>query len=312
MSMPIGPGHGAGGVGGAGTRLWQYGLSVCGLLVLCACGAVGQAPAGHAPSRAAAHQVSPHAPAVASIPQAASSPPVSQTQWTLTWSDEFNNLASLRKWNYVTDGNGGYLKQLQWYDAHNATIDGTGDLVVTASRGGAGFQCWYGACQYRSVRMNTLGTFAQAYGRFEARIKLPAGRGLWPAFWMEGANVTSVGWPTAGEIDIVEPDGKEPVLLRSFAHAPHYGIRNLFTMPSPLSSGFHVYGVDWSPKKITWWVDGHVYAHLGYYPGWPFDHPFFLILDLAVGGGYPGPPNAQTLFPAHMLVDWIRVYRAAS
>lgn len=282
-------------------RSWWRGIAMSGLLLVTACTAA---------VRPQVAQPSGLAPPASSVPQAPSSPATPHTRWRLTWSDNFNGPASLRQWTFETNGFGGYVKQLQWYDRQNATVDGRGHLVITASKGGGGHRCWYGTCRYTSVRMHTMGSFAQTYGRFEARIKLPAGAGLWPAFWMEGADVTQVGWPASGEIDIVEPDNRHPTLVESYSHGSHQGIKNYLTMPAPLSAGYHVYGVDWSTQQITWWIDGYVYAHLKYYPGWPYDHPFFLVLDLAVGGGYPGPPTAQTPFPAHMLVDWIRVYRA--
>jgi len=232
-------------------------------------------------------------------------------RWKLTWQDEFNQPTSLRKWAFQTGGTGWSLKQLQWYGASNASVDGQGDLVITASKSGQGRQCWYGACRYSSVRMNTLSTFTQAYGRFEARIQVPIAAGLWPAFWLEGANISKVGWPRCGEVDIVESNGQDPDVVQGYAHALHNNHNGYFTLPRPLSAGFHVYGVDWNPQGITWFVDGYRYAHMNAYPGWPFSHPFYIILDLAVGGAWPGPPGASTHFPARMLVDWVRVYRAA-
>jgi beta-glucanase (GH16 family) len=157
--------------------------------------------------------------------------------------------------------------------------------------------------------MNTLTTFTQRYGRFEARIKLPAGQGLWPAFWIEGANVNQVSWPACGEVDIIEKNGTKPNELEGFAHMPAGQYSALSPYPAPLASAFHVYGIDWTPQGITWTVDGKSYGHMSAFPGWPFNHPFFLILNLAVGGYWPGPPSASTRFPARMLVDWIRVYK---
>ncbi len=270
------------------------------ITLLTACSAVTQTPVSHVsptPQKAqsqSAHQASPLLD--------------SNISWKLKWSDEFNTRAGLKPWNYLVGGNGWSLKQLQWYDATNATIS-HGNLAITATRRAGGHTCWYGRCRYRSVRMNTLGIFSQTYGRFEARIKLPPGRGLWPAFWLEGANVFQVGWPQSGEIDVIETGDGSPNLVQGFAHAPNHHEDAYTGLSRPLSAGYHIYGVDWTPRGITWFVDGHSYAYLKAYRGWPFAHKFFLILDLAVGGGFPGPPNASTPFPARMLVDWIRVYR---
>jgi beta-glucanase (GH16 family) len=230
-------------------------------------------------------------------------------QWKLTWDDEFNKPSSLSSWGYDTGGNGWQLNQLQWYDRTNAETNSHGDLVITASNDGNGHQCWYGPCRYSSVRMTTLGMFSQTYGRFQARIELPVGAGLWPSFWLEGANIEQVGWPRCGEVDIVELNGKNPNLVQGYSHSPHHTHQGYFTLPKSLSSGFHVYGIDWTSKGITWSVDGYAYAHLNAYAGWPFDHPFYIILNLAVGGSWPGSPNSSTSFPAHMLVDWARVYQ---
>jgi beta-glucanase (GH16 family) len=233
-------------------------------------------------------------------------------KWVLTWSADFGKPGALGKWLYYSGGDGFNLKQLQWYDASNASVDRKGQLVITADHGANGEKCWYGPCDYSSARMETKNTFSQSYGKFEARIKFPPGRGLWPAFWIEGDNVYQVGWPACGEIDIAEPNGKNPYLLLAYAHAPHVSHRAALTLPEPMTSGFHTYAVVWTPKGITWYFDGYAYSHMSAYKGWPFDHRFFIILDLAVGGGYPGSPNASTPFPAKMIVDWVRVYRHAA
>jgi beta-glucanase (GH16 family) len=233
----------------------------------------------------------------------------STARWRLTWHDEFNSPSSLNEWAYSVGGDGWSLKQLQWYDASNAVVDRQGDLVITASKNGQGQQCWYGPCRYSSVRMTTFNKFSQTYGRFEARIRIPTGAGLWPAFWLEGTNIFQVGWPESGEVDIVESNGQHPDLVQGYAHAPTNSHSSFFTLPSPISAGFHVYGVDWSPQGITWFVDGHPYGHMQAYPGWPFNHPFYIILNLAVGGSWPGSPNSSTPFPARMVISWVRVYR---
>ncbi len=234
---------------------------------------------------------------------------LSMANWVLTWQDKFNSTAALHKWSFVLGNQGGpALKQLQWYDRSNASIRG-GKLVITADANGGGHQCWNGPCHYTSVRMQTH--FAQAYGLFEARIKMPAGGGLWPAFWMVGDNYNQVYLPRAGEIDIAEVSNHPPATrLTGFAHAPKLYYRAQDVLPQPLSAGYHDYAIEWTKSRITWLVDGKAYGHLNAYPGWPFNHPFNIILDLAVGGNWPGPPTSSTHFPATMDVDWVRVYRA--
>ena len=271
--------------GRAGVRLRRIGQPLIGLLLLLTSCSVAASAAGHPPS------------------------PVSgkaEGRWVLTWRDEFNGSDGLKQWRVQV---GGWdLQQLQWYDANALSLDGHGHLVITASHNSAGHLCWYGSCRYSSGRIDTYGIFSQTYGRFEARIKLPAGRGLWPAFWLEGANVGQVASP--GEIDVIETNGHNSELVQSFAHLydNRYKAFSL-KLPKPLSAGYHVYRIDWTPKGITLFVDGRAYGHLNAYAGWPFNHPFFIIINLAVGGIWPGPPDSNTRFPAHMLVDWVRVYR---
>ncbi|MEU7469408.1 family 16 glycosylhydrolase [Streptomyces sp. NPDC044984] len=242
----------------------------------------------------------------------------------LTWSDEFNGPAGSApdpgKWTLETGGSGNGNHELQYYrdSRDNAALDGNGNLVITARKNtDTGLQCWYGPCQYTSARLNTAKTFTQAYGHFEARIKVPRGQGMWPAFWMLGDDLGTVGWPGSGEIDIMENVGYEPGVVHGTVHGPGYsgggGIGAAYTLPGGASfaDGFHVFAVDWSPEKITWSVDGRAYqtrtpADLGG-KKWVYDHPFFLILNLAVGGDWPGSPNAGTAFPQTMTIDYVRV-----
>jgi beta-glucanase (GH16 family) len=159
---------------------------------------------------------------------------------------------------------------------------------------------------------------AHAYGRFEARIRIPRGQGLWPAFWMLGANIGSVGWPQCGEIDIMENIGREPAIVHGTAHGPGYSGGNGIGAPDTLSQGafaddFHVYAVSWQPQEVVWSVDGHVYhrltpANLPAGTQWVYNQPFFLLLNVAVGGSWPGDPDSTTTFPQHMVVDYVRVY----
>lgn len=231
--------------------------------------------------------------------------------WKLTWQDSFEGSGAPSQW--ISD-NGGYGfgdKQLQWNTDENAQLSASGGLVITAATGGYKKACWYGPCQYTGAKIQT--TFAQTYGRFEARIKLPAGKGLWPAFWMIPAAETPGQGTSAGEIDIIEVNNSNPYLLTGYAHGDNiHKYRAEDVLDMPLSSQYHIYGVDWTPTGITWTIDGHAYGHFSAYPSWPFNRPFIMILDLAVGGQWPGPPTASTVFPAHMLVSWVRVYKIAS
>jgi beta-glucanase (GH16 family) len=174
--------------------------------------------------------------------------------------------------------------------------------------------------EYTSARLKTSGRFAQTYGRFEARIRVPRGQGIWPAFWMLGADIETVGWPACGEIDVMENIGRESALVHGTIHGPGYSggqaIGRSFALPGGASfaDDFHVFGVDWEPRAIRWSVDGVLYqtrtpADLPSGARWVFDHPFFLLLNVAVGGAWPGNPDSSTAFPQEMQVDWVRVYQ---
>lgn len=229
--------------------------------------------------------------------------------WKLTWSDDFRGPGALRDWTFANGGDGWGNKELQVNDSSNATLAAGSGLVITARHDGLGQQCWYGACDYSAARLDTKGTFAQKYGLFEARIKLPTGHGLWPAFWMEGADIDQVQWPASGEIDVIEVNNKKPDLVEAYLHASEENYGAYYHLPDSLSAGYHVYAIDWTSSGISWLVDGHTYGHVGAYSGWPFSQRFFIILDLAVGGTWPGSPDASTKFPAQMDVSWVRVYR---
>jgi len=241
----------------------------------------------------------------------------------LTWSDEFNAAAGTPPnsafWTHDVGGGGWGNNQLE-YDTNstrNVAHDGAGNLVITARRENpSNFGCWYGTCTYTSARIKTQGKFNQAYGRFEGRMRIPRGQGLWPAFWMLGNNIGSVGWPTSGEIDIMENIGREPNTVHGTIHGPGYsggeGIGGGRTIGAAFADAFHTFTVDWAPDSLTWYVDGVQYLRLG--PGnlggdrWVFDHPFFLILNVAVGGFWPGNPDGSTVFPQTMTIDYVRVY----
>ncbi|WP_371501741.1 family 16 glycosylhydrolase [Kitasatospora sp. NBC_00374] len=239
------------------------------------------------------------------------------------WSDEFDGASGsapdAAKWTVESGGSGNGNHELQYYTpgTANASLDGQGHLVITARKNtDSGLGCWYGTCQYTSARLNTAKSFTQAYGHFESRIKIPRGQGVWPAFWMLGGDLGQVGWPNSGEIDVMENIGREPGTVHGTVHGPGYsgagGLGAGYTLPGgrAFADDFHVFAVDWSPTAITWSVDGTAYqtrtpADVGANK-WVFDHPFFVILNLAVGGDWPGSPDGATAFPQAMTVDYVR------
>ena len=250
-----------------------------------------------------------------------------QQTWTLVWSDEFNGAAGTpvdgTKWVFDTGGGGWGNNELEYYtnSTNNCSTDGAGNLVITAINETLPRRnrCWYGQCQYTSARIKTKAKFEQAYGRFEARIKIPYGQGLWPAFWMLGNDIDRNRWPNCGEIDVMENIGREPAIVHGTMHGPGYsganGIGAAYTLPSgAFSDDFHVFAIEWAPNVIRWYVDGNLYqtrtpADLPAGTRWVFDHPFFMLLNVAVGGYWPGNPDATTVFPQRMYVDYVRVYQ---
>jgi beta-glucanase (GH16 family) len=251
-------------------------------------------------------------------------PPGNSSPWNLVWSDEFNgsngSAPDSTKWTFDTGGNGWGNNELEYYTnrTQNASVQ-DGNLVIQALKetytGNDGV-----TRNYTSARLKTQGLFQQAYGRFEARIKIPYGQGMWPAFWMLGNNIDQVGWPQCGEIDIFENIGKEPSVIYGSIHGPGYtgatGVSNSYTLPNgaPFSDDFHIFAVEWEPTVVRFYVDSNLYAtdtpsSLPAGATWVFDHPFFIILNVAVGGDWPGPPDSTTGFPQQMLVDYVRVYQ---
>jgi beta-glucanase (GH16 family) len=248
-------------------------------------------------------------------------------QWTLVWSDEFNgpngSAVDASKWVTETGGNGWGNDELEYYTSRpQNAYQQNGNLVIKVLQekytGSDGV-----TKNYTSARLKTLGKFTQTYGRFEARIKIPRGQGIWPAFWMLGNDVDKPGWPDCGEIDIMENIGKEPALVHGTIHGPGYSGANSIGAAYGVSGGpaiadnFHVFAVEWEPNAIRFYVDEHLYttrtsADLPKGAKWVYDHPFFLLLNVAVGGGWPGSPDASSTFPQEMLVDYVRVYRRAS
>jgi beta-glucanase (GH16 family) len=243
----------------------------------------------------------------------------------LIWRDEFNGPAgappAASKWQVIHGGGGFGNEELQYYTGRssNIALDGAGHLVITALRGR-----YTGSDAvtrgYTAAAIQTKGRFQVTYGRLEARIEIPEGTGLWPAFWAVGSDVDSVGWPSSGEIDTMENVGNDPFTIYGSIHGPQAKLANGYAITAThhssrsLAAGFHVYGVTWSYDKLVFTLDGVRYATFTpstLSPGqtWVFNQPFFLIVNLAVGGTMPGSPDAATRFPAKMLVDWVRVYR---
>jgi beta-glucanase (GH16 family) len=227
-------------------------------------------------------------------------------RWALSFDDEFSSPADITsKWGFL----GGNSKDhLQWWDPANATVS-DGHLVLTADKGYNGHQCWYGPCMYTSAALTTHWHFAQTRGIFEARMRVPVEHGIWPAFWMMSGRPNKVKW-SAGEIDILELNGRDPAnFAGGFGHTDKVFYRPGCYLGHPIYDAYHTYGIIWTTTGITWTIDGKSCGYMKAYRGWPFRYPFYMFLTLAVGGGWPGPPDASTHFPVRMYVDWVRVYR---
>jgi beta-glucanase (GH16 family) len=257
------------------------------------------------------------------VTQAAAAPSTDEgpAERAVVFEDNFDGPAGAgpdgSKWVLETGDNvNNHERQYYTNSTSNAALDGNGNLVITARRENpANYQCWYGTCEYTSARLNTSGRFTQTYGHVETRLKMSRGQGMWPAFWMLGDNIGGVGWPQCGEIDVMENIGREPSTVHGTIHGPGYsgegGIGAGYSIGGSFADDFHTFAIDWSPNSITWSVDGNTYqtrtpADLGGRQ-WVFDHPFFLILNLAVGGYWPGDPDGGTPFPNTLTVDYVRV-----
>ena len=220
------------------------------------------------------------------------------------WGDEFDGPApDPRFWTHETGAGGWGDNQLQTYtdSTANTAITAEGHLAITALP------------DLTSARLVTKGRFAAQHGVVEARIKVPAGPGVWPAFWMLGTDIDAVGWPQCGEIDVMEFVGSEPRRVHGTVHGPGFagvglGVGHAHDTGVDLSDDFHVYGVDWKAERITWLLDGEPYFTVtpSTVPEWVFQHEFYLLLTLAIGGAWPGNEAVPPL-PATMLVDWVRV-----
>lgn len=251
------------------------------------------------------------------IPSCDSSTDPDIPNYQLVWQDEFegqvNQKPDSTKWTYDIGTDWGNA-QLE-YDTdrpENVSMDGNGNLVITARRES------YGGQPFTSARIKTQGLFEQTYGRFEARIKMPWGPGIWPAFWLLGSDVGTIGWPQCGEIDIMEYRGQQTNLIHGTVHGPGYsggaGISKSYGFAqNRFDTDFHLFAVEWGADYLRFYVDDVMYQEITPedLPGeWVFDSPFFIILNVAVGGNYVGFPTSETPFPQSMVIDYVRVYKA--
>ena len=253
---------------------------------------------------------------VAALTVASCTDSTASGEYALVWEDEFTGAAgtlpNAANWGYDIGTDWGNA-QLE-YDTNrpeNVSLDGNGNLVITARRE------TFLSREYTSARITTAGKREFTYGRFEARIKAPIGQGLWPAFWLLGADITTVSWPQSGEIDIFEYRGQEPAINHGTMHGPGYsgggGITRKYTLAEGgFNDDFHVFAVEWEPNEVRWYVDSTLY-HLvrkGDQRGeWVFNKDFYIILNVAVGGTFVGPVGGGTVFPQQLTVDYVRVYQ---
>lgn len=244
---------------------------------------------------------------------------IDSKNWELVWSDEFNDAANTSpdatKWTYdIGRGNSGWgNNELQYYTnrTDNVATDGEGNLVITAKSES------YNGAPFTSARIKTYGLFEQTYGRFEARLITPYGPGIWPAFWMLGSNYETSPWPQCGEIDIMELRGQEPSTIHGTVHGPDYSAGNAITASyslqnSRFDTAYHIYAIEWTEDTIDYYVDDYLYQRISKSDvtgDWVYDHPFFIILNIAVGGNYVGFPTADTTYPQTMVIDYVRVYK---
>lgn len=248
----------------------------------------------------------------ASVP---AEPTPTVSPWTLVWSDEFDGeTLNTRNWLFDKGAGGWGNNEWQYYTDRPENVRIENGVLIIEARNEE-----YLAWKYTSARIKTHYLQSWTYGRIEARIKLPVGgKGIWPAFWMLGENIATARWPTCGEIDIMENIGN-PTTVYGTVHGPGYAggnaISKAFVSTVDLSADFHIYAVEWEADEIRWYVDDQLYhtVRREQVPGeWVFNHPFFIILNLAVGGNWPGYPDETTIFPQQLQVDYVRVYQAGS
>lgn len=254
--------------------------------------------------------------------------------WKLAWADEFNTPAGTAPnpdvWTHeIGDGTiigkpGWGNDELQYYtdSTDNVATDGEGNLVITTRETDpeTAPQCYYGPCRYTSARLVTQDKAEFQYGRIESRVQVPSGSGLWPAVWALGNDINRNPWPVSGEIDIMENVGRNPNTVFGTIHGPGYSggqsFGGTYDFDVPVADDFHTFAVEWAPGQLTWTVDGiefHDAAPADVDPNqWVFEHPFFLIMNTAVGGNFGGTVGADTVFPQTLKIDYVRVYQPAS
>ena len=247
--------------------------------------------------------------------------------WELAWSDEFDGPAGAPAnpsiWHHELGGGGWGNDELQYYtdSTQNASLDGDGNLAIVARRTGPQpGESSHDGCGYTSARLVTKDTMAFSYGLVTARLKLPAAPGCWPALWMLGQNLDEAGWPACGEIDVMEHFGDGSAVVHGTVHGPGYsgpaGITASCRAQSSLPDQFHIYTVCWQPQRIRWYLDDALYATVTPHDlrrnPWVFDHDFFLLVNVAVGGTMSQAPGPDAPFPQTLLMDYVRVYTAPS
>ena len=251
------------------------------------------------------------------IPTTGYSTPTSYPGRTLVWQDEFDGgTLNTSCWTpEIGTGQGGWgNNELQYYRAENTFFE-SGNLIIEAREEG------FSGSAYTSSRLVTAGKKEFKYGRIDIRAALPEGQGIWPALWMLGTNFSQAGWPACGEIDIMELIGSQPGRVHGTVHygaslGEHQqnGASRALNGGAKFSEAFHVFSMEWEENRIRWYLDDVQFhevtpATLGGGQPWPFNQPFFFIFNVAVGGNWPGSPNASTAFPQHMIVDYVRVFQ---
>ena len=246
----------------------------------------------------------------------------------LLWSDEFDGAAGASVnqnfWNFdLGDGTeagipGWGNQEREWYLAEQAKLSGSSELVISAERNNdpSAYPAYYGEpAEWVSAKLTTKNKVEVKYGRIEARVKIPTGVGTWPAFWMLGNNLDEDAWPACGEIDILEARGRDAGNLVATLHGPGYfgdnGCGKEWRTPIAMNDDFHTFAVEWLPDSITWLFDGVPFStktrdDVSPNP-WVFDHPFYIITNLAMGGGFTGAIDPD-LNHAEMVLDYVRVY----
>ncbi|MGN6618044.1 MAG: glycoside hydrolase family 16 protein [Ilyomonas sp.] len=226
--------------------------------------------------------------------------------YQLVWSDEFDgNAVDTSSWNFEIGGEGWGNHEQEYYQPANATL-ANGNLVITGKKEDVGSN------HYTSTRMTTKGKREFQYGKIEARIKIPVGQGFWPAFWMLGSNISAVGWPKSGEIDIMEHINTDSLMYGTLHWDNNGHVQSGDTLTST-PSDYHIYGIEWDSSAIRWYIDGEQFHEVNIHNGanstTEFHQPFFLLLNLALGGDWPGQTIDDSKLPTKMFVDYVRVYQ---